>query len=329
MRGRFDPALGTSEQWCARHLLARIHSYTQNRLRREIEPVSSQDFMRFLLRWQHVAPGTRRQGRAGLLVGGRAVAGVRAGRRRLGGSRPAGSGGGLPAAVAGGPLPVGRGRAGAGCRCARPKRTASPGEVPRPRRGPPPSPSRSGLTCLGSRWRPGASASPEEPAHGPGRDVLDASAGIRGHVLLGPARRHAAASRSRCRRAYGTWSLVGIVTADGFGAVRSLFSRRETGRAGTSRAPAPRAAAQPGHPASHAPAGRGPLGAPGYRRSHPGALPLATDELAEHVAGQLLARWGVVFWDLAATRTWPCRGGRSSGRCGASRPGAWSAAGGS
>ena len=59
--------LGTEEQWCARHLLARLHSYSQNRLRREIEPVSAQDFMRFLLRWQHVAPGTRRQGRAGLL----------------------------------------------------------------------------------------------------------------------------------------------------------------------------------------------------------------------------------------------------------------------
>ena len=67
MRGRFDPALGGGEQWCARHLLARIHSYSQNRLRREIEPVSSQDFMRFLLRWQHVTPGTHRQGRAGLL----------------------------------------------------------------------------------------------------------------------------------------------------------------------------------------------------------------------------------------------------------------------
>ena len=48
--------------------LARLHSYTLNRLRRErIEPVTAQDFMRFLLRWQHVAPGTRRQGRAGLL----------------------------------------------------------------------------------------------------------------------------------------------------------------------------------------------------------------------------------------------------------------------
>ena len=65
MQGSFDP--GTDVQWCARHLLARAHSYSQNRLRREIKPVSVQDFMRFLVRWQHVAMGSRRQGRAGLL----------------------------------------------------------------------------------------------------------------------------------------------------------------------------------------------------------------------------------------------------------------------
>ena len=65
LRGTFDPGLD-GEQFCARRLLARIHSYTQKRLRREIEPVTAQDFMRFLLRWQHVAPGTQREGRAGL-----------------------------------------------------------------------------------------------------------------------------------------------------------------------------------------------------------------------------------------------------------------------
>jgi ATP-dependent Lhr-like helicase len=37
-------------------LLARIHSYTLNRLRKEIEPVSAADFMRFLFVWQKVAP---------------------------------------------------------------------------------------------------------------------------------------------------------------------------------------------------------------------------------------------------------------------------------
>lgn len=48
------PALQT--EWCSRRLLARIHRYTLNRLRKEIEPVSPADFMRFLFVWQKVAP---------------------------------------------------------------------------------------------------------------------------------------------------------------------------------------------------------------------------------------------------------------------------------
>ena len=43
-------------EWCDRALLARIHRYTLNRLRAEIEPVSPADFMRFLFGWQHVDP---------------------------------------------------------------------------------------------------------------------------------------------------------------------------------------------------------------------------------------------------------------------------------
>jgi ATP-dependent Lhr-like helicase len=49
-------------EWCERALLARIHRYTVNRLRREIEPVTTQDFVRFLLRWQHVAADERKEG---------------------------------------------------------------------------------------------------------------------------------------------------------------------------------------------------------------------------------------------------------------------------
>ena len=41
-------------EWCERGLLARIHRYTVQQLRREIEAVSPADFMRFLLRWQHL-----------------------------------------------------------------------------------------------------------------------------------------------------------------------------------------------------------------------------------------------------------------------------------
>ncbi|MGH9818023.1 MAG: Lhr family helicase, partial [Candidatus Acidiferrales bacterium] len=64
LRGRFEsPA---EEQWCERRLLARIHRYTVNRLRAEIEPVSSAVFLRFLLRWQHLTPEARVHGERAL-----------------------------------------------------------------------------------------------------------------------------------------------------------------------------------------------------------------------------------------------------------------------
>jgi ATP-dependent Lhr-like helicase len=61
LRGSYTPGKG-AEEWCERRLLARIHRYTINRLRQEIEPVSGADFMRFLFRWQHVHPESRMQG---------------------------------------------------------------------------------------------------------------------------------------------------------------------------------------------------------------------------------------------------------------------------
>ena len=68
LRGRFTPGRSdVVEEWCERGLLARIHRMTIGRLRREIEPVSAADFIRFLLRWQHVHPGTQLHGRAGLV----------------------------------------------------------------------------------------------------------------------------------------------------------------------------------------------------------------------------------------------------------------------
>ncbi|HEX9754884.1 MAG TPA: DEAD/DEAH box helicase, partial [Gemmatimonadales bacterium] len=56
----------TTVEWCDRRLLARIHRYTLNRLRAEIEPVSGADFMRFLLTWQRVEPEERAAGLEGL-----------------------------------------------------------------------------------------------------------------------------------------------------------------------------------------------------------------------------------------------------------------------
>jgi ATP-dependent Lhr-like helicase len=61
MQGRFTPARNETE-WCSRRLLARIHSYTLNRLRKEIEPVSAADFLRFLFVWQKAAPDHQVEG---------------------------------------------------------------------------------------------------------------------------------------------------------------------------------------------------------------------------------------------------------------------------
>jgi ATP-dependent helicase Lhr and Lhr-like helicase len=65
LRGKFS---SNELQWCDRRLLARIHRYTLNKLRSEIEPVSAADFLRFLLHWQHVAAEDQMKGAEGLLA---------------------------------------------------------------------------------------------------------------------------------------------------------------------------------------------------------------------------------------------------------------------
>ncbi len=55
------------EEWCNRRVLARIHRLTLGALRREIEPVSTVEYVRFLYRWQHVTPASRLHGIDGTL----------------------------------------------------------------------------------------------------------------------------------------------------------------------------------------------------------------------------------------------------------------------
>jgi ATP-dependent Lhr-like helicase len=75
LRGTFDTRIASRldagappapVQWCDRRLLARIHRYTLNRLRAEIEPVAPADYMRFLFTWQHVDGPARLSGLDGL-----------------------------------------------------------------------------------------------------------------------------------------------------------------------------------------------------------------------------------------------------------------------
>jgi ATP-dependent Lhr-like helicase len=65
--GDSHPHQPDAVEWCNRRVLARIHRLTLGRLRREIQPVSTADFMRFLCRWQHAAPAGRLHGVDGTL----------------------------------------------------------------------------------------------------------------------------------------------------------------------------------------------------------------------------------------------------------------------
>ncbi len=78
LRGQFRPISALSPQhsalsgtsgreWCHRRLLARIHRLTIGILRKEVEAVPASDFMRFLMQWQLVVPGSRQHGDAGLI----------------------------------------------------------------------------------------------------------------------------------------------------------------------------------------------------------------------------------------------------------------------
>jgi ATP-dependent helicase Lhr and Lhr-like helicase len=65
LRGRFHPGVADQE-WCDRRLLARIHRLTIDRLRAEIQPVSPQEFYRFLFAWQRAGAGHQLEGPEGL-----------------------------------------------------------------------------------------------------------------------------------------------------------------------------------------------------------------------------------------------------------------------
>jgi ATP-dependent Lhr-like helicase len=55
-------------EWCDRRLLARIHRLTLEGLRRQIAPVPPEQFVRFLVRYQHLQPQNKLRGQAGVLA---------------------------------------------------------------------------------------------------------------------------------------------------------------------------------------------------------------------------------------------------------------------
>ncbi|HEX2241256.1 MAG TPA: DEAD/DEAH box helicase, partial [Actinomycetota bacterium] len=281
-RGHYTTPEGP-EEFCARRLLARIHNYTQQRLRREIEPVTAQDFMRFLLRWQHVAPGTQRQGRLGVL----AVVEQLQGFELAAGAWEEGI---LKARVEdyrsdwlddlciSGDVTWGR-------------LSLRNGDEDTRRSGM--TPSRATPITLTIRddlsWLLQAARGdrrPSVPEAGRTADVLDA---LREHGALFQTDLVTLTRRLPTEVEEALWDAVarGLVTADGFNTVRSLlFGRRQSRTSPRRRLRSGRVASS-----SRRSAGRWSL--------LPGTLATEDpDELAEAVAEQLLARWGVIFRDL-------------------------------
>jgi ATP-dependent helicase Lhr and Lhr-like helicase len=66
-QGTSAPPQEAEMEWCERRLLARIHRLTVGMLRKQIEPVTAAQFMRWLLRWHHLAPGSQVSGERGTL----------------------------------------------------------------------------------------------------------------------------------------------------------------------------------------------------------------------------------------------------------------------
>src|SRR5215471_12340671 len=56
-----------------------MHAYSRTTRRKAVEPVTAQDFMRYLLRWQHVAPGTGLRGHQGVRAAVEQLQGFEAG----------------------------------------------------------------------------------------------------------------------------------------------------------------------------------------------------------------------------------------------------------
>ncbi|MBV8953524.1 MAG: hypothetical protein JO179_05275, partial [Solirubrobacterales bacterium] len=284
---------GHGEQWCARRLLARIHAYSRRRRRANVRAVSQEEWQAFLQRWWHLAAGTQRHGRAGLaqvieqLQGSESAAGEweRIFAARVASYRPEWLDDlCLSGEVVWGRLSVLEPAPG-------PERepAAEPGATSKSpsRRTPITFALRQDLPWLLQAHR--GSTCPAEPARGSGREVLLA---LRRRGALFHAELQASADLPAAEIEEGLWDGVarGLVTADGFSALRGLLnarprsSRRRREYAGPGSR---RRGAQWRHRAE----GRWTL------------LPVAEateeiEELAELVAGQLLLRWGVVFRDV-------------------------------
>ncbi len=309
IQGSFTGTDLPEPEWCSRRLLTRMHSYSRTTRRREIEPVSPDQLVRFWLRWQHVAPGSRVRGRAGLSV----VLGQLQG---------------ASAAVAAWEPDVLAAR----IEDYDPRwldELCLEGELRWLRLQPPAqsdpdkrasAPSRATPVSLvyreDLRWLLAASRGPDAeptPSRGAVAEVVDA---IRSHGACFAGELVELTGRMPTEVEAALWEAVarGLVTSDGFSAIRALSE----GRPRQSRNAPRMSRLRKGGRVKGRAAGRwslvgDPLAVRGWygadtpvgrasecEEACSGDAAIDREELAEAMAEQLLARWGVVFYDIAA-----------------------------
>ena len=291
LRGHFAGRVAT--EFCDRRLLARIQRYTLDRLRQQIEPVSAADFMRFLFVWQHAHPDHRLEGPMGLVAVLEQLQGFH-----------------LPAAAWESQVLQTR------------LRRYDPlwldhlclsGELAWGRLLPPASPEgrASGLirsvpvTLMFREKLSGygpVAGDDGTPKLSPAATQVLEQLTQRGASFLQDLARHTGRLPSQVEKALGELVAQGLVTGDGFGALRSLLKRSSEhssrnsdrarndhrGNGNYSRAFQPNRAA-PGRWSLFQPADDGLNNETGPKRE---------DGAVEAVARQLLARYGVVFHRL-------------------------------
>ncbi|MBW3626091.1 MAG: DEAD/DEAH box helicase [Actinobacteria bacterium] len=269
-------------EWCARRLLARMHAYSRTNRRKAVEAVSAQDFVRFLLRWQHVAPGTQLQGPGGVRAVVEQLQGYEAAvaawepeilARRVAGYQP----GHLDRLCHDGEVTWLRLSIAAGDS----DRRAGPSKAT-----PVALAFRDDLAWLLQAVR--FQQRPHVPGVGATAEIVEALR-AKGARFVSELADDTGRLRSDIEEALWDGVARGVLTADGFAAIRSLVAERG-------------ARARPARGLSRRRRGAtaGPSRAAGRWALVPDAEPVEDGEtLAEAVADQLLQRWGVVFRDLA------------------------------
>jgi ATP-dependent Lhr-like helicase len=280
LQGRYTDPAGDIE-WVARRLLARMHAYSRRTRRRRTEAATARDHVRFLLRWQHLAPGTQLSGDAGLATVIGQLQGWEA------------------AAAAWEPELLTR-------RLRRHEhvsldRLCHDGEVawlrlaPKPRDVDAPAGAPNKATPISVLFRDDLAwllAAAREGAPEPGVPTVGATAEIvdllreRGACFAGELAHATNRLPADIERALWDGVSRGLLTSDGFGAIRARVDKQvrnePTRLSRLMRGARPRGAS----------AGRWSL------VPCPDA-DVDRDELAEAVAALLLQRWGVIFRDLA------------------------------